>query len=56
MERIIITPEERKDFIQRMKCDQRPSRKLRMHIVLLTANGRSPTEIARTLFCSRTTV
>jgi len=27
-----------------------------MHIVLLAAEGRSPTEIARMLFCSRTTV
>jgi transposase len=27
-----------------------------MHIVLLASGGRSPTEIARTLFCSRTTV
>ena len=27
-----------------------------MHIVLLACDGRSPTEIARTLFCSRTTV
>ena len=27
-----------------------------MHIVLLAAEGRSPTEIARILFCSRTTV
>ncbi len=27
-----------------------------MHIVLLCAEGRSPTEIARALFCSRTTV
>lgn len=27
-----------------------------MHIVLLSAEGRSPTEIARALFCSRTTV
>jgi putative transposase len=27
-----------------------------MHIVLLASDGRSPTEIARTLFCSRTTV
>jgi transposase len=27
-----------------------------MHIVLLAAEGRSPTEISRMLFCSRTTV
>jgi DNA invertase Pin-like site-specific DNA recombinase len=56
MESIIIAPEERKDFILWMKREQRPSRRLRMHIVLLAADGRSPSEIARTLFCSRTTV
>jgi putative transposase len=39
-----------------MKRESKPSRRLRMHIVLLACDGRSPTEIARTLFCSRTTV
>jgi transposase len=39
-----------------MKRERRPSRRLRMHIVLLASDGRSPTEIARVLFCSRTTV
>jgi putative transposase len=39
-----------------MKRERQPSRRLRMHIVLLASDGRSPTEIARVLFCSRTTV
>src|SRR5215210_67455 len=56
MESIAIAPQERKDLIVEMKREQRPSRRLRMHIVLLVADGRSPTEIARILFCSRTTV
>ncbi|MGH3148713.1 MAG: helix-turn-helix domain-containing protein [Rubrobacter sp.] len=33
-----------------------PSRRLRMHLVLLASDALSPTEIARLLFCSRTTV
>ena len=49
-------PPERKDLIIEMKRERKPSRRLRMHIVLLTSDGRSPTEIARVLFCSRTTV
>lgn len=53
---IAIAPKERKDLIVKIKREQRPSRRLRMHIVVLVADGRSPTEIARTLFCSRTTV
>ena len=52
MQSIAIAPEERKDLIQKMKRERRPSRRLRMHIVLLCAEGRSPTEIARVLFCS----
>jgi putative transposase len=56
MESIAIAPAERKDLISRMKRESKPSRRLRMHIVLLACDGRSPTEIARTLFCSRTTV
>jgi putative transposase len=56
MESIAIAPAERKDLISRMKRESKPSRRLRMHIVLLTCDGRSPTEIARTIFCSRTTV
>jgi transposase len=56
MQSIAIAPQERKDLIQQMKRERRPSRRLRMHIVLLAVDGRSPTEIARVLFCSRTTV
>jgi putative transposase len=56
MEGITIAPTERKDLIVRMKRESRPSRRLRMHIVLLASEGYSPTKIARTLFCSRTTV
>jgi putative transposase len=56
MESIAVAPAERKDLISRMKRESKPSSRLRMHIVLLACDGRSPTEIARTLFCSRTTV
>ena len=56
MQSITLASEERKDLIQEMKRERRPSSRLRMHIVLLCADGRSPTEIARVLFCSRTTV
>jgi DNA invertase Pin-like site-specific DNA recombinase len=56
MESIAITSAERKDLISQMKRESKPSRRLRMHIILLAANGRSPTQIARTLFCWRTTV
>jgi transposase len=44
--------------LQEMKRQRRPSRRrLRMqHIVLLAAEGLSPTEIARIHFCSRTPV
>ena len=56
MQSIVIVPKERKDLIRKMKRESKPSRRLRMHITLLAAEGRSPTEIARTLFCSRTTV
>jgi hypothetical protein len=56
MQSITIAPDERKDLIQKMKCERRPSRRLRMHIVLLCAEDRSPTEVAWVLFCSRTTV
>jgi putative transposase len=56
MQSITLASEERKNLIRKMKCERRPSRRLRMHIVLLCADGRSPTEIARVLFCSRTTV
>ena len=56
MESIAIAPEERKSLIIEMKRDVKPSRRLRMHIALLASDGRSPTEISRVLFCSRTTV
>jgi putative transposase len=56
MEGITIAPTERKDLIIRMKRERRPSRRLRMHIVLLASEGYSAAEIARILFCSRTTV
>lgn len=56
MENITIAPSERKCLIAEMKRERKPSRRLRMHITLLASNGLSPTEIARVLFCSRTTV
>lgn len=56
MQSIAITPEERKELIRKMKRETKPSRRLRMHIVLLASDGHSPTEIARVLFCSRATV
>lgn len=56
MESIALTPEERKSLIRKMKRETQPSRRLRMHIVLLVADDHSPSEIARTLYCSRTTV
>jgi Homeodomain-like domain len=43
-------------FICQMKREGKPSRRLRMHIILLAADGHSVTGIARALFCSRTTV
>jgi transposase len=39
-----------------MKRETKPSRRLRMHIVLLCADGYRPSQIARVLYCSRTTV
>jgi len=56
MESIVMASSERKDLIQTMKRERRPSRRLRMHIILLASEGRPPTEIARSLFCSRATV
>jgi putative transposase len=56
MQSITLASEERKNLIRTMKRERLPSRRLRMHIVLLRADGRSPTEIVRVLFCSRTTV
>lgn len=56
MESISLAPQERKTLIRRMKQETPASRRLRMHIVLLAADGHSPTEIAPVLYCSRTTV
>jgi transposase len=56
MESISLTQEERKALIRKMKRETKPSRRLRMHIALLAADGHSPTEIAHVLYCSRTTV
>ena len=56
MQSITLTPEERKDLIVGMKRERKPSRRLRMHIVLLAADGHRPTHIAGVLYCSRTTV
>jgi putative transposase len=56
MESITLTPEERKDLICTMKRERKPSRRLRMHIVLLATDSHRPTRIARVLYCSRTTV
>jgi putative transposase len=56
MQSITLTPKERKDLIVRMKRERKPSRRLRMHIVLLAADSHRPTHIASVLYCSRTTV
>jgi hypothetical protein len=56
MENITIAPQVRKSLIIEMKREAKLSRRLRMHIALLASDGGSPTEIARVLFCSRTTV
>jgi transposase len=56
VENITIAPQLRKSFITEMKRETKPSRRLRMHIILLASEGRSPTEIAHVLFCSRTTI
>jgi putative transposase len=56
MQSITLTPKERKDLIVGMKRERKPSRRLRMHIVLLAADGHRPTQIAHVLYCSRTTV
>jgi transposase len=56
MQSIVITSSERKELVREMKRERIPSRRLRMHIALLASDGLSPTEIARVLFCSRTTV
>jgi putative transposase len=53
---ITLETEQRKGFITAMKQETKPSRRLRMHITLLLADGYKPVEIARLLYCSRTTV
>ncbi len=53
---IALTSAERKELIVGMKRERKPSRRLRMHIVLLTSDGHRPARIARVLYCSRTTV
>jgi transposase len=56
MESIALAAQERKTLIRQMKRETKPSRRLRMHIVLLRADGYSPSQIARVLYCSRTTI
>jgi DNA invertase Pin-like site-specific DNA recombinase len=56
MQNITIAPSERKSLLIEMKRERKPSRRLRMHIILLVSDGFSPTEISRVLFCWRTTV
>jgi hypothetical protein len=56
MHSIAIAPEEHKDLIRKIKRERKPSRRLRMHIVLLASDGFSPTQISRILYCSPTTV
>lgn len=56
MQSIALLSEERKDLIRLMKRERKPSRRLRMHIVVLASDGYSPTQISRVLFCSRTTL
>jgi putative transposase len=56
MQSITLGSNERKDLIREMKRERKPSRRLRMHIVLLASDGYSPVRIARVLFCSRTTI
>jgi len=56
MQSITLTSAERKELIVGMKREIKPSRRLRMHIVLLASDGHRPARIARVLYCSRTTV
>jgi transposase len=56
MQSITLPSKERKELIRLMKRERKPSSRLRMHIVLLAADGYSPTHICRVLFCSRTTI
>lgn len=56
MTSIALAPQQRQMLIRQMKRETQPSRRLRLHIVLLVADGYSPSTIARVLYCSRTTV
>lgn len=56
MDSINLIEQKRKDLIRRMKRETKPSRRLRMHIVLLTVDNFTPTEISQALYCSRSTV
>ena len=56
MTSIALTPPQRQMLIRQMRRETQPSRRLRMHIVLLFSEGHSPSQIARVLYCSRTTV
>ncbi len=49
-------PQQRQLLIRQMKREAKPSRRLRIHIVLLVADGHSLSQIARVLYCSRTTI
>jgi hypothetical protein len=56
MQSIALASAERKELIVGMKRERKPSRRLRMHIVLLAADGYRPARIARVLYCSRTSL
>lgn len=56
MHSITLTTQQRKELIRQMKREVKPSRRLRMHIILLATDGHPPSQIARVLYCSRTTV
>ena len=49
MTSIKLNEKERKDIIRQMKRETKPSRRLRMHIVLLVADELKPAEIAAVL-------
>ena len=46
MQSITLPSKERKELIRLMKRERRPSRRLRMHIVVLASDGYSPTQIS----------
>ena len=47
MQSIALLSEEHKELIVRMKRERKPSRRLRMHIVLLASEGYLATKIVR---------